>query len=497
MSDTYPRIIHHGGLHGVTGSCHELRLSPTDGLLIDCGLFQGNDHPEGYVPAGTGDGQPIAAIDFPVEHLKALVVTHVHLDHVGRIPFLLAAGFNGPIYCSEPSAVLLPLMLEDAVQVGISRDRRLVENILDRVAALLVPLPYGQWRKITVDAISGVAIRLQPAGHILGSAFVEVSCPRKSPVAGNDFRDLRVVFSGDLGAPYTPLLPAPRAPYRADILVLESTYGDRLHEGRRERRRQLQQVIERALEDRGVVLVPAFAIGRTQELLYELEEIIHGNRARRAADGLSWNDLEIIVDSPLASRFTEAYRQLLPYWDAEARKKTRFGRHPLAFDQLTTIDSHADHESAVAYLRKTARACVVIAAGGMCGGGRIVNYLKALLGDPRTDVLFVGYQAAGTPGRDIQVFGPRGGYVVLDGGRYPIRARVHTLSGYSAHADRRNLVNFVRRMRHGPEEIRLVHGEESARKALSAEMEELKGAKVMGREDLDLTDEKIDDIHVT
>ncbi|MDD2321000.1 MAG: MBL fold metallo-hydrolase RNA specificity domain-containing protein, partial [Geobacteraceae bacterium] len=197
-------------------------------------------------------------------------------------------------------------------------------------------------------------------------------------------------------------------------------------------------------------------------------EIIFRCRTRQAACGLPWDELEIIVDSPLASRFTEAYQQLLPFWDAEARGRVRAGRHPLDFEQITTIDSHADHENAVAYLQKTARPCVVIAAGGMCNGGRIVNYLKALLGDPRTDVLLVGYQAAGTPGRDIQLYGPRGGYVVLDGRRYPIRARVHTISGYSAHADQQNLVNFVRRMRSWPGEIRLVHGDEEAKKALAA-----------------------------
>lgn len=464
MTDSFPEIVHHGALHGVTGSCHELRLSHEDGILVDCGLFQGNDSPDGEA-AGSASSRSTTFIDFPIGHLKALVVTHVHLDHVGRIPYLLGAGFKGPIYCSEPSAVLLPLMLEDAVKIGFTDNRRLIEVFLDQLQSQLVPVPYGQWQPLTTVAMPGVAIRLQPAGHILGSAYVEVRCPEG---AASGSRELRVVFSGDLGAPYTPLLPAPRSPYRADLLVLEATYGDRLHAGRRERRRQLQQVIEQALQDRGVVLVPAFAIGRTQELLYDLEEIIFRCRTRQTSCGLPWDELEIIVDSPLASRFTEAYQQLLPFWDAEARGRVRAGRHPLDFEQITTIDSHADHENAVAYLQKTARPCVVIAAGGMCNGGRIVNYLKALLGDPRTDVLLVGYQAAGTPGRDIQLYGPRGGYVVLDGRRYPIRARVHTISGYSAHADQQNLVNFVRRMRSWPGEIRLVHGDEEAKKALAA-----------------------------
>jgi metallo-beta-lactamase family protein len=472
MHDIFPKIIHHGALHGVTGSCHELRLSEEDGILVDCGLFQGDDLPDGETAGGTAR-RSTTFIDFPVEHIKALVVTHVHLDHVGRIPYLLGAGFRGPIYCSEPSAMLLPLMLEDAVKIGFTDNRRLIEGFLDQLLSQLVPLPYGQWQPL---AISGVTIRLQPAGHILGSAYVEVRCPASGEShyterAATAPPELRVVFSGDLGAPYTPLLPAPRSPYRADVLVLEATYGDRLHVGRRERRRQLQQVIEQALRDRGVVLVPAFAIGRTQELLYDMEEIIFRCRGRQAACGLPWDELEIIVDSPLASRFTQAYQQLLPFWDAEARGRVRAGRHPLDFEQITTIDSHADHENTVAYLRKTARPCVVIAAGGMCSGGRIVNYLKALLGDPRSDVLFVGYQAAGTPGRDIQRYGPQGGYVILDGQRYPIHARVHTISGYSAHADQRNLANFVRRMRCKPGEIRLVHGDEEAKKALESVLE--------------------------
>ncbi|MCP4992450.1 MAG: MBL fold metallo-hydrolase, partial [Gammaproteobacteria bacterium] len=151
------------------------------------------------------------------------------------------------------------------------------------------------------------------------------------------------------------------------------------------------------------------------------------------------------------------------------------GRHPLSFEQLTTIDSHQDHERTVRYLAKTGRPAVVIAASGMCSGGRVVNYLKALLGDPRHDVLFVGYQARGTAGRDIQQYGPRGGWVALDGERYDIRAQVHTIGGYSAHADQKDLINFIRRMRHRPRQVRLIHGDDVAKQILRAKLAALDG----------------------
>src|SRR5690606_6520925 len=264
-----------------------------------------------------------------------------------------------------------------------------------------------------------------------------------------------------------------KPPYAADVVVLESTYGDRNHQNRAGRREQLRRVIEHALADRGTGLIPAFSIGRTQELLYELEAIIHTESRRRQKGGLRWKDLEIIVDSPLASRFTAAYRKLRPFWDAEARRRVAQGRQPLGFEQLTTIDSHDDHQRTVDYLARTGRPSVVIAASGMCAGGRIVNYLKAMLGDPRHDVLFVGYQARGTPGRAILDYGPRGGWVELDGQRYDIRARIHRIEGYSAHADQNGLVNFIRRMRHLPRQVRLVHGEEAAKQALKARLETL------------------------
>lgn len=451
-------IVHHGAVEGVTGSCHQLVIDSDNSVLVDCGLFQGAEVSRG------GASQQQLAIDFPIDRVRALLVTHCHIDHVGRIPYLLAAGFSGPILCTEATATLLPLTLEDALKMGVTRDARLVERFLHVLSQRLVPVPYGEWRAVDLDGRGELRVRFQPAGHILGSAYIECQ-------VGRGRNRTRVLFSGDLGPPYTPLLPAPQPPWGTGELVLESTYGDRLHEKRRSRRKRLGRIIERCLQDRGVVLIPAFSIGRTQELLYELEDLVHRYADRDAVPGIPWQDLEIVVDSPLAARFTEAYRQLRSHWDAEATHRIGQGRHPLSFEQITTIPDHQTHLAAVDYLRRSARPTIVIAGSGMCTGGRVVNYLKDLLGDERTDVLFVGYQAMGTPGRSIQRHGPDRGYVELEGRRYDIHAGVHALSGYSAHADQKDLVNFVRRMRRRPQRIRLVHGDREAKRALRKEIE--------------------------
>jgi metallo-beta-lactamase family protein len=448
MTATYPSIIHHGGHQQVTGSCHELLVDDNNSILIDCGLTQ-------------GEGRADPEIDFSINNIRALVLTHVHIDHCGRLPYLIAAGFNGPVFCSEPSAILLPLVMEDAFKIGFTRDKRLIELFLKKIRKMLRPLPYKEWHEINLNGTSiDLSIKFQKAGHILGSAYVETKwCQDKD--------EKRIVFSGDLGPPHTPLLSAPQSPYKADMVVMESTYGDRLHEGRKERRQLLKQCLTRAFADCGVVLIPAFSIGRTQELLYELEEIIHLSRENAAACGKPWDDIEIVVDSPLASRFTEAYKKLRPFWDREAHRKLKSGRHPLSFEQLTTVDSHGNHLATIDHIKKRKIPCIVIAASGMCTGGRIVNYLKAFIGEPTTDILFVGYQARGTTGRDIQQYAPMNGYVYLDGERVTIQASVQTVSGYSAHADRDNLLNFIGRMRHKPKEVRLIHGEYEARAALS------------------------------
>jgi len=464
------KVLHHGAKNGVTGSCHQIFIDDKTSFLVDCGLFQGAE----TSPEGRASSEQLN-IEFDISTVKALIVTHVHIDHVGRIPYLLAAGFKGPIICSEPSAKLLPIVLEDAFKIGVSRDQNLVEQYIKLVAKRIIALPYNQWLPMLKAPLPSVKIRLQRAGHILGSAYVELDIQQPQQKAKQ-----RVLFSGDLGAPYAPILSAPKPAYRADLVILESTYGDRNHSNRRDRRQRLQSVIEHALRDQGTVLIPAFSIGRTQELLYELEDIIHRNRCQScvtdsaqllqqgapAEHASVWHDLPIILDSPLASRFTHVYGQLQEYWDKEAQQRVNKGRQPLDFKQLITIDSHQDHQRMVQHLVKTARPAIVIAGGGMCSGGRIVNYLEAMLSDARHNVLFVGYQAQGTLGSQIQKYGPRGGYVEINHKRIDIRAEITTLGGYSAHADQTSLVRFITGMRKWPQQVRLIHGDAGAKAAL-------------------------------
>lgn len=464
------RILHHGAVNGVTGSCHQLYMNDYNSVLIDCGLFQGSEAAANNKHNGNNKDQ--LSIDFNVRTIKALIITHCHIDHVGRIPYLLAAGYTGPIYATQATAALLPLVIEDALKVGVTRDHKLIQACLSLLNNQLIPVPYHQWRTIDVlkipqeDISEGQIcyqrqkIRFCPAGHILGSAYVEIELATDKPINRH-----RLVFSGDLGASYSPLLSAPRAPYRADTLIIESTYGDKRHEHRNQRSQKLQAVIEHAVSDNGVVLIPAFSIGRTQELLYEIEQFIH-----TAPEGCLWKNIEIIVDSPMAANFTTKYRDFKDLWDKEAQGILKQGRHPLNFEQLHTIDTHQDHLSVVNYLAKRNKPAIVIAASGMCSGGRIVNYLTQFLPDAKADVIFVGYQAKGTPGRDILKYGPRGGYVELNGKRISINAGIHTISGYSAHADQQDLLNFVKHIKHQPREIRIVHGDEGAKAAFAEKL---------------------------
>ncbi|MDN3379140.1 MULTISPECIES: MBL fold metallo-hydrolase [unclassified Pseudoalteromonas] len=448
------QIKHHGAVNGVTGSCHELMASKNTSILIDCGLFQGED-------AGID-----LSIQFDVSNITALIVTHCHIDHVGRIPYLFAAGFTGPIYTSIASASLLPLVIEDALKVGVTRDENIINTCLNLLNKRIVAVEFGHWFTLPSDDQAPLKARLQRAGHILGSAYVEIDIADRK-------NKHRVVFSGDLGAPYTPLLPAPKPPYKADTLVIESTYGDKSHQGRKQRTKTLKKVIETAVADNGIVLIPAFSIGRTQELLYELEQLIHSSSKQSP-----WRTIEVIVDSPMAANFTQQYRQFKSLWDTEAKKRLAKGRHPLNFESLHTIDSHKEHMAVINYLSQRKKPAIILAASGMCQGGRIVNYLERFLPDKTTDVIFVGYQGRGTLGREIQKYGPRGGYVFINNEKVHIKAQIHTISGYSAHADQNGLVKFVTGMRKKPKHIKLVHGDDNAKQVLAQKYREVLGEGV-------------------
>jgi len=236
-----PNITHHGAVSGVTGSCHQYQAADVN-LLIDCGLFQGKEA-----------DVDLADFGFDVSKVDALVVTHCHIDHVGRIPWLIAAGFRGPIYCTEPTAALLSVVLKDALEINLDRNHRLVEAALTRIESQIVALPFKDWFALNVN----VKIRMQNAGHILGSAYIEIDALLES----NEHH--RTVFSGDLGSPGAVFVDPVQSPERADTLVIETTYGDKNHTDRSSRETTLAKLINHAMRDSGTLLIPAFSLGRT------------------------------------------------------------------------------------------------------------------------------------------------------------------------------------------------------------------------------------------
>ncbi|MFH0724739.1 MAG: MBL fold metallo-hydrolase [Pseudomonadota bacterium] len=427
------KISHIGAESTVTGSCHLLQTGGVN-ILIDCGMTQGAD------TALPMDQWPVSpsAIDF-------LFLTHAHIDHIGRVPELIRRGFTGEIICTHGTRALLEPMLEDALrftQLSMNRDEK------ERLLSSLEELSWGFEYLESFSLRKGIRFTLGRAGHILGSCWIRFDLP--------DGKSL--VFSGDLGAENTPILPDPDIPESCDLLVLESTYGDRCHEDRGRRVERLARILKKALADRGKVLIPAFALGRTQELIYEM------NRLFSDPDSPSFKSdggIPVFIDTPLGLNITQVYARLSEFWDREATGLLEKGDDPLDFDHLYGATTHTDHLK----LLDLKGPAIIIAGSGMCTGGRIIDHLKAGLDDPTTDILFPGYQANRTPGRDILTFAEKkGGYVTLDGDAYPIRAAVQSLSGYSAHADQRGLLAWATAIQ--PGQVKLVHGEPGAQHAL-------------------------------
>ncbi len=413
------KIIHLGGKDCVTGSCHliQSRHGAVDNvnILVDCGSAQGDD-PE----------LPLVEFPVPPEDIDYLFLTHAHIDHIGRVPELIEAGFRGEIICSHATKALLLPMLRDAMSFSGRTDQE-----MGRLETLIEDLSWGFELYETFDLKNGITFKLKNAGHILGSCFILFT------FAEGDAGEFRVIFSGDLGCRDTPILPDPDPPDACDLLILESTYGDRTHPDRSNRVETLRQVLRKALADKGVVYIPAFSLGRTQELLYELDRL-----------GLG---VPVFLDSPLGLEITKIYSQLSDFWDKESRRLKAEGDHPFDFRGLYGVEKYRDHKQ----LLGIGGPAIIIAGSGMCTGGRIVEHLEEGLGDPKNDVIFIGHQARGTFGRRL-----------VDG-QIPAKAKIHFLSEYSAHADQRMLVEWVRSMPKPPGEIRLVHGEDKARDCLA------------------------------
>ena len=414
------KIHHLGAKDCVTGSCHLVQFSPETNdsvnILVDCGSAYGHD-PE----------LPFDKFPAPPNKIDYLFLTHAHIDHIGRVPGLIDAGFRGEIICTHATKALLIPMLRDAMSFS-SRSKK--KN--QRLEAYIDDLSWGFELYETFTLKKGIAFKLKNAGHILGSCFIQFIFPDKKTNEG-----FKVTFSGDLGCTHTPILPDPDQPDNCDLLILESTYGDRLHPDRKNRVETLRKLLEKALVDKGIVYIPAFALGRTQELLYELDRI-----------GV---DVPVFVDSPLGLKITDIYAELDSFWDKEAKALQAKGDHPFDFKGLYGVRRYKDHQR----LLDVKGPAIIIAGSGMCTGGRIVDHLEQGLQNSLNDIFFVGYQAKGTPGRRMIER------------RVPVKAGVHTLTAYSAHADQQMIVDWVRSMPNPPKEIRLVHGEERARKALA------------------------------
>ncbi|MCK7594976.1 MBL fold metallo-hydrolase RNA specificity domain-containing protein [Pseudomarimonas salicorniae] len=450
------RVRFHGAVGEVTGSRH-LVEALGHRVLLDCGLIQGGRDERGRNAAGFG---------FDPSGLDAVVASHAHIDHIGRLPLLVRRGYAGPIYATRATADLARIMLEDSARLAAAdaeRDNRgrqrrgealveplyLLRDVHDTLR-LFKPMDYGERREI----LPGITLCFEDAGHILGAAIVEL-------VVEQSGQRRTLVFSGDLGPDHAPIMRDPTPMRQADLVLMESTYGDRNHRSRRETIDELGRVLEKAHEDGGNVLIPAFAVGRSQELLYWLARYWKEWGLER------W---QIILDSPMAARVTELYQRHTPLFDAQTRAMFEKGPHPFRLPNLRTV---VDVQDSMAVNRR-ASGQIIIAGSGMCNGGRIRHHLRHNLWRENCDIIFVGYQARGTLGRQL-VDGAD--FVNIFGEKIRVRARRHTIGGLSAHADQGQLAAWYGHF-NGHPPVALVHGEDEAREALAGVLQKQFRARV-------------------
>ena len=437
-----------GAAENVTGSRF---LLEADGhrFLVDCGMHQERELRE-------RDWEP-----FPVEpsSIDAVLITHAHLDHCGYLPKLVREGFTGPVHCTPATAEIMKISLLDAAHLQESdaeNKRRRHEREGRKGPHPEVPLYnvqdaeacFTQFEPVEcrhpVELAQGVTASFHDAGHILGSAMIEVD------VALNDEKR-RIIFTGDIGRWDRPIVRNPSTFDQADYIVMESTYGDRTHADIEEVDGQLEQVIKNAVKSRGNLIVPSFAIERAQELLYHMRELLAANRIPH---------ILVFLDSPMAIKVTNVFRDHPELYDREAKEILQRSGSPFDFPGLVAV-STADQSKALNYLGGTA---MIIAGSGMVTGGRIKHHLVNNISRPESTVLFVGYQAVGTLGRAI-VDGAQ--EVRIFGDAYPVRARIEQIHGFSSHADKNELMRWLSTIKNTPRKVFIIHGEKESSQAFA------------------------------
>ena len=439
-----------GAVSSVTGSCHLLTAGEHQ-VLLDCGMYQGGK---------TLEQQNLEPFPFIPSEIESVILSHAHVDHCGRLPLLVKQGFSGPIYCTDATADLLQIMLPDCAHIqqketewankkaarkGMPAEEPMytMEDAMETLK-LVRPILYDQ----LVHINDQMSIVFNDAGHILGSAITEIW------ITENE-KTIKLVYTGDIGVEERPILRNPVKIKKADFVIMESTYGDRLHESNAESIKELIDIIEKTVRRGGNVIIPAFAVGRTQELIYELNRFYESDRYYH--DLLS--QVHVYIDSPMAISTTHVFRHNAQVFDAETREYILAGDNPLDFPNLhftrTSDESRA--------LNEDERPKIIISASGMCDAGRICHHLKHNLWNPKNSIVFVGYQANGTLGRRI-VDGEK--EVPVLGERILVQAQIHYLEGFSGHADYNGLLDWVRGFQMKPQNIFLVHGETEAKNAL-------------------------------
>ena len=453
------KIQFFGAATGVTGSCH-LVTTEKHKILLDCGQFQGGK---------TREAMNYEPFPFDPAEIDYMILSHAHIDHCGRIPLLVKRGFKGDIYCTDATADLVEVMLKDSGYIHEKEaewknrkneraGRPAVEPLYtfnDAVDSLkfIKPVLYDQLIELNEE----MKFVFNDAGHILGSAITEIWITEEGQTS-------KIVFSGDLGVMDRPILRDPTIIKKADYVIMETTYGNRVHPSNSLDVTKLMDIIRETAKHGGTTVIPSFAVGRTQELIYELNRVYDSDSEYRK----DFENLMVYVDSPMATTATEVLKKNAQVFDDETKEYITKGDNPLDFKNLKF--TRTSQESM--WLNTDPTPKVIISASGMCDAGRIRHHLKHNLWNRKSSIIFVGYQAEGTLGR-LLLDGAK--EVTLFGENIQVNAQIHNLEGFSGHADKDGLLAWLSGFQKVPKHVFLVHGEEESKKAFAYTVKEKLG----------------------